>query len=80
MDQLKENQREMAKVKWLIPNGVRYHIVSHISGKDIAKQVCDALAQLYQVTSEKRKMFLEEKLRCIRMHKGEGIDPFLTKI
>jgi len=25
-------------------------------------------------------MFLEEKLRCIRMQKGEGIDPFLTRI
>lgn len=26
------------------------------------------------------KMFLEEKLRCIKMHNGEGIDPFHTKI
>lgn len=25
-------------------------------------------------------MFLEEKMRCIRRHKGEGIDPFLTII
>lgn len=25
-------------------------------------------------------MFLEEKLRCIRMQKGEGINPFFTRI
>ena len=25
-------------------------------------------------------MFLEEKMRSIRMQKGEGIDPFLTRI
>ena len=35
---------------------------------------------LYQGTSEHRKVFLEEKMRCITMQKGEGIDSFLTRI
>jgi len=40
----------------------------------------DALATLYQGTFEQRKMFLEEKLRCSGCRRGEGIDPFLTRI
>ena len=35
---------------------------------------------LYQGTSEQQKIYLEEKLRCTRMEKGEAIDPFLTGI
>ena len=64
----------------MILDGVWDHLVSHIVGKDIAKEMWDALSTLYQGTSEQQKMYLEEKLRCVRMQKGEGIDPFLTKI
>jgi len=70
----------MARVKQLILDGVKVHIVTHIAGKYIAKQKWDAFSTLYKGTFEQRKMFLEEKLRCIRMQKGEGIDPFLTMI
>lgn len=68
------------KAKLLILGGVWNHIVLHIADKGIAKEMWDALSMLYQGTSEQRKMFLEEKLRCIRMQKGEGIDPFFTRI
>lgn len=43
-DQLKEYQREMAKAKRLILGGVWDHIVLHISSKDTAKQMWNALA------------------------------------
>ena len=55
-------------------------MVSHIVGKDAARQMWEALATLYQGYSVQRKMYLEEKLRCTRMQKGEHIDPFLTRI
>ena len=70
----------MAQAKWLILDGFRDHVVSHTASKDTSKKMWDALATLYQGTSEQRKTYLEEKLRCIQMQKGEGIDPFLTKI
>ena len=54
--------------------------MSHIAAKNTTKEMWDALTSLYQNPFENQKMFLEEKLRCIRMQKGEGIDPFLTKI
>lgn len=79
-DQLKEFMKEMAKGKRMILYGVRNHTVSHIFGKNTTKEKWDTLAQLYLNPSEQWKMSLKERLRNIRMYKGEGIDPFLTRI
>ena len=79
-DQVKEYKKEMVKEKQMILDGVRDHIVSHISSKNIAKEIWHALAGLFQNPFEQWKMSLKEKLRYIRMQKGEGIDLFLTKI
>lgn len=46
-DQLKEYKKEMGKAKRLILDGVRDHIVSHISSKGSSKEMWDALVQLY---------------------------------
>lgn len=55
-------------------------MVSHIAGKDTTQQVREALATLYKGSSEQRKLYLEEKLRCTTMQKGERTDPFLTRL
>jgi len=70
----------MKKTKRIILDGVRDHVVSHIAGKDSAQQMWEALATLYEGSFEQRKMYLEEKLRCTRMQKGECIDPFLKRL
>lgn len=53
-DQLKGYIKEMARAKHLILDGVRDHVVSHIPGKDTAKEMWDALSALYQGTSEQQ--------------------------
>jgi len=40
----------------------------------------DALAILHQGSFEKKKIYLEQKLRSTQMQKGERVDPFLTKL
>lgn len=79
-DPLKKYKAKMVKAKRLILDGVRDHVVCHITGKGKTKEMWDSLATLYQGSSEKRKMYLEEKLRSTRMEKGERIDPFLSKL
>ena len=52
-DPLKAYKKDMAKAKRrLILNGVRDHVVSHIVGKGMTKEMQDALAALYQGSSE----------------------------
>lgn len=40
----------------------------------------DAIVQLYQDPSKNRKMILEEKLRTVKMPKGENVTSYLAKI
>jgi len=42
----------MAKAKRMILDGVRDHIVSHLAGKNISKEMWDAVATLFQNPSE----------------------------
>ena len=55
---LKACKKNMAKAKWLILDRVRDHVVCHIASKWTAKKMWDALATLYQGSSEQRKMYL----------------------
>ena len=79
-DLLKKYKDEMAKARRVILRRVRDHVVCHIISKDIAWQMWEALAMLYEGSSEQRKMYLEQKMRSTKMQKGERIDPFLKKL
>lgn len=79
VDLIKKSKAEMVKAKRLILDEVRDHVVCHIVGKGMAKEMRDALAMLYQGSSELRKMYLEEKIST-RMEKGERINLFLSKL
>ena len=48
--------------------------------KDHAHQMWTALTNLYQSSNENRKMVLSEKLKSIRMNKGENMTTYLTRI
>ena len=79
-DPLKEYKKNMAKAKRLILDGVRDNVVCHIASKGTAREMWQALEKLYQGSSEKRKMYLEENMWTTRMKKGERIDPFLSRL
>ena len=49
---LRAFKKNMAKAKQLILDGVRDHIVSHISAKRTSKEMWDGLDNLYQGYSE----------------------------
>ena len=66
VDQLKEYRKEMAQATRLILDRAWDHIVSNITAKGKAKEMWEALSMIYQGTSEQRKMYLEDKLRCRR--------------
>lgn len=79
LDKLRLFQRQMAKAKRMILDGLR-DVVPHVAGKNTAKEMWDALVQLYQNSSEIRKMVLKEKLRTVKMLKGESMAAYLTRV
>jgi hypothetical protein len=60
-------------------DGVKDHIIPHLSGKKTTKDMWEALVKLYQSDNQSRKMLLREKLRSTKMAKGESVVTYLTK-
>ena len=59
--------------------GVKDHIVSSLHGKSTPFLMWKALIDLFQSRSDQRKLALKDKLRKIKMEKGDSIPKYLTK-
>ena len=59
--------------------GVRDHIVSSLHGKTTPYAMWKVLTDLFQNSSDHRKLALKDKLRKIKMEKGDTIPKYLTK-
>ena len=69
----------MAKARKIILEGVRDHIVSILHGKATPYAMWKALTNLFQSSNDHRKLALKDKLKKIKMEKGENIPKYLTK-
>ena len=64
----------------IIMDGVKDHIVPHLSGKKTVEEMWKDLESLYQSKNENRKMVLQERMCNTKMAKGEGVVPYLTRL
>ena len=64
----------------IILDAIKYHVIPHISSKDNAHEMWTALIGLFASTNDNRKMVLREKLKNIKMVKGEACMTYLTRI
>jgi hypothetical protein len=69
-----------AKAKSILVDGVKDHIIPHLTGKMSAQETWAALNDLYQSKNENRVMVLRERLRSTKMAKGEGVVHYLTRL
>ena len=68
------------KARRIILDAIKDHVIPHILHKDRAHKMWIALTRLFQSSNENRKMVLREKLKSIRMVKGEVALTYLTRI
>ena len=68
------------KARLLILDAVRDHIIPHISGKKITREMWETLKKLYLSDNEHRKMVLRDKLRNTKMSKTDTVTTYLTRI
>jgi hypothetical protein len=69
-----------AKAKSLILDGIKDHVIRHLSGNNTTEDVWKASSDLYQPKDENRVMVLRERLRSSKMAKGKGVVPYLTRL
>ena len=66
-----------AQAKCMILDGVKDHAIPHITEKNTAREMWEALTKLYQHTFVQRKMLLENQLRSYQMQKGScNVTPY----
>jgi len=70
----------VAKVRMIILEGVRDHIVSNLHGKETPFEMWKELMNLFQNRNDHKKLALKDKLRMIKMEKGNSIPKYLTKL
>ena len=59
--------------------GMKDHIVSSLHGKAYPLLMWKSLIDLFQSKSDQRKLVLKDKLRNIKMEKGDSMPKYLTK-
>ena len=66
-------QKKIAKCQRILLEGVKDHIVSSLHGKATPYLMWKALTDLFQIKSDQRKLEVKDKLRNIKMEKGDSI-------
>ena len=72
-------QKKTEKCRRILLEGVKDHIVSSLHGKTSPFLMWKALTDLFQSKSDQRKLALKDKLRNIKMEKGDSIPKYLMK-
>jgi len=78
--QLAEWKKCVARARRIVLEGVREHIVSSLHGKETLFSIWKTLKDLYQNSSDQRKLVLKGKLWKIKCEKGDMIFMCLTKL
>ena len=72
-------QKKIAKTRRILLEGVKDHIVSRIHGKATPFSIWKTLTDIFQSSSDHRKLALKDKLRKIKIEKGDSIPKYLMK-
>ena len=78
--QLVAYKEDDVKVRRIILDGVKGHIVTHILELDTTKKMWDVILNLYQNAISNKKMILKEKLKNTQMNQGEDVTSYLTRL
>ena len=79
-DELEEFETHQDKAQRIILDGVKDHLIPHLTNKKIAKEMLDTFTELFEAKNENRKMALKDKLHYIKMKNDEGVASYLTRV
>jgi hypothetical protein len=67
-----------AKAQRIILDGVKDHLIPHLTEKKTTKEMWVALKKLFEAKNENRKMALKDKLHDTKMGKEESVSSYLN--
>ena len=78
--ELVEWKKFLVRVRRILLEGVRDHIVSSLHGKETPFSLWKTLKDLYKKNNDQRKLALKDKLQKIKCEKGNTISTYLNKL
>jgi hypothetical protein len=69
-----------AKAQRIILDEVKDHLIPHLAEKKTAKEMGDALKNLFEAKNENRKMALKAKRHDTKVGKEESVSSYLTRV
>jgi hypothetical protein len=72
-------KKKVEKARRILLEGVQDHIVSRFHGKVTPYEIWNTSTDLFQNNNDHSKLVLKDKLRKIKMEKGDSIPKYLTK-
>src|ERR1700734_1545407 len=78
--ELAEWKKCVAKVRRILLEGVRDHIVLSLHGKETPFSMWKTLKDLYQKSSSQRELALKDKLWKIKCEKADNISTYLNNL
>ena len=72
-------EKKVARVRRILLEGVKDHIVSSLHGKSTPYVIWKDLTDRFQSSNDHRKLVLKDKVRKIKMEKNNTIPVYLTK-
>jgi hypothetical protein len=69
-----------ARAQRIILDGVKDRLIPHLTEKKTAKEMWDALKNLFEAKNENRKMALRAKLHDTKMGKKKSVSSYLTRV
>ena len=68
------------KVKKITEDSIHKHLVSYISELSTSKEMYDKLVGMFGASNANQILFLKNKLKDIKMDKGESIQSYFMRI
>jgi hypothetical protein len=80
-DEAKEKHKNnLVKVKRIIADSIKDHLIPHISYLKTPKHMFDTLSRLYEGKNINRNMTLRTQLKSVKMQNSETIQSYFTRV
>jgi hypothetical protein len=73
-------KKDMIKVKRIIADSIKDHLIPQVSSKNTPKDMFDALTKMYEGKNINQKMNLRTQLKNTKMQKGETIQYYFSRV
>jgi hypothetical protein len=75
-----KHQKDTIRAKRIIADSIKDHLIPQVASKKTQKEMFDALTRMYEGKNINRKMNLRTQLKSTRMHKGETVQEYFSRI